>query len=268
MVKFTGGREQPYEHNGKELDRANGLDWCDYGARWYDATRTGWTSVDPLCEKDYDISPYVYCGDSPINAFDPDGKDWIDRNGKIMWNNNITSSNDCDLHKGDVYLGRNVLVGTHNRDSNLKEKINSAKFELYLESNHKCSSATIYGNTVPADVNKYGTLKEGLYPAKIGHRSKYPNEKAIIINNGNSLPTVKGNPHNPQGKPINEQTLSGVFFHVGNTGRKSLQTSKGRPISEGCQTGPCGTGSKQLYDDFMNIVPDNFSGSYYLKSNQ
>ena len=75
MGESTGGSTQPYKYNGKELDRANGLDWCDYGARWYDATRIGWTSADSHCEKYYDISPYVYCEDNPVNAIDSDGRD-------------------------------------------------------------------------------------------------------------------------------------------------------------------------------------------------
>jgi hypothetical protein len=158
------------------------------------------------------------------------------------------------------------LVGTHNRDANLKEPINSARFDLYLEKNKKGPSASIYGNTVPADVKKYGTLKEGIYPAEIGNRSNYPDEKAILINGGRDLPTVNGNPHDPKGKPVEEQTLRGVFFHVGNTGRKSLTTSSGRPISEGCQTGPNQAGSRNLFNDFMNQVPDDFSGYYYLRS--
>ena len=32
------GSVQPYKYNGKELDRTNGLDLYDYGARYYDAT--------------------------------------------------------------------------------------------------------------------------------------------------------------------------------------------------------------------------------------
>ena len=75
MGESIGGSTQPYKYNGKELDRTNGLDWCDYGARWYDATRTGWTSVDPLCEKYYYVSPYVYCMNNPTKFIDPDGRD-------------------------------------------------------------------------------------------------------------------------------------------------------------------------------------------------
>jgi len=30
--------------------------------------------MDPLAEKYYSISPYVYCLDNPINRFDPDGR--------------------------------------------------------------------------------------------------------------------------------------------------------------------------------------------------
>ena len=36
MGESTGSDAQPYKYNGKELDRHSGLDWYDYGARWYD----------------------------------------------------------------------------------------------------------------------------------------------------------------------------------------------------------------------------------------
>ena len=74
MGESTGGEAQPYKYNGKELDRMHGLDWYDYGARHYDATLGRWTTMDPLAEKYYDISPYAYCGNNPVNYFDPDGK--------------------------------------------------------------------------------------------------------------------------------------------------------------------------------------------------
>ena len=65
---------QPYKYNGKELDRTHGLDWYDYGARNYDAIVPVFTSLDPLCEKYYHISPYAYCANNPILFVAPDGR--------------------------------------------------------------------------------------------------------------------------------------------------------------------------------------------------
>ena len=64
---------QPYKYNGKELDRMHGLDTYDYGARQHDPILARWDRMDPLCEKYYGISPYVYCGNSPVNNIDIDG---------------------------------------------------------------------------------------------------------------------------------------------------------------------------------------------------
>ena len=64
---------QQHKYNGKELDRMHGLDWYDYGARNYDAVVPQFTTIDRYCEKYYNISPYVYCGDNPMNAVDLHG---------------------------------------------------------------------------------------------------------------------------------------------------------------------------------------------------
>ncbi|MDE6152429.1 MAG: hypothetical protein K2G12_10665, partial [Prevotella sp.] len=65
---------QHYKYNGKELDRMHGLDWYDYGARNYDPVILQWDRPDPLAEKYYPVSPYVYCMGNPVNAIDPDGR--------------------------------------------------------------------------------------------------------------------------------------------------------------------------------------------------
>lgn len=65
---------QPFKYNGKELDRSFRLDWYDYGARWMDGVGGRWSSMDPLCEKYYSTSPYVYCENDPVNSIDPDGR--------------------------------------------------------------------------------------------------------------------------------------------------------------------------------------------------
>ena len=68
---------QTHKYNGKELDLMHGLNEYDYGARQYDPAIAQFTTVDPLCEKYYHISPYAYCGGNPVNRVDPDGRDFI-----------------------------------------------------------------------------------------------------------------------------------------------------------------------------------------------
>ena len=76
---------QPYKYNGKELNRDNGLDWYDYGARMYDASLGRWHAVDPSGEKYPALGLYAYCKNSPIIRIDPDGKDdyVVNANGAV-----------------------------------------------------------------------------------------------------------------------------------------------------------------------------------------
>lgn len=74
----TGQQAQPYKFGGKELDRMHGLDWYDFGARSYDAAGVPmFTSVDPMAEKLYTISPYAYCAGDPVNKVDRNGE-WVE----------------------------------------------------------------------------------------------------------------------------------------------------------------------------------------------
>ena len=65
---------QPYKYNGKELDTKKGLNWYDYGARMYDAALGRFTTIDPMAEEYYPLSPYAYCLNDPVRLIDPDGK--------------------------------------------------------------------------------------------------------------------------------------------------------------------------------------------------
>ena len=72
---------QPYKYNGKEFDHMHGLNTYDYGARQYNPVTARWDRMDPLCEKYYNVSPYNYCLNNPVNAVDPDGNLTIFING-------------------------------------------------------------------------------------------------------------------------------------------------------------------------------------------
>jgi RHS repeat-associated protein len=65
---------QPYKYNGKELDTRNGLNQYDFSARYMDFAFPHFPAPDPLAEKFYSWSPYVYCYNNPVNFIDPDGR--------------------------------------------------------------------------------------------------------------------------------------------------------------------------------------------------
>ena len=74
-AQMTGETSHPFRFTGKELDKQNGLNMYDFGARWYDVAGVPmWTNVDPLAEKYYPFTPYSYCAGDPVNKFDPDGR--------------------------------------------------------------------------------------------------------------------------------------------------------------------------------------------------
>ena len=65
---------QPYKYGSKELDRTHGLDLYDSEARWYDSLLGRTTTMDPLAEKYYSLSPYLWCAGNPVRFVDPDGR--------------------------------------------------------------------------------------------------------------------------------------------------------------------------------------------------
>lgn len=69
----------------------------DFGARMYNPTIARWTTSDPMSEKYYGISPYVYCLGNPISIIDPNGMDiWtMDEKGNVVW---VKESNDHRLY--------------------------------------------------------------------------------------------------------------------------------------------------------------------------
>jgi len=63
----------PYRYNGKELEAMNGLNEYDYGARRRKTGIPVWTTMDPLAEMYYGVSPYAYCLNNSVKLIDPNG---------------------------------------------------------------------------------------------------------------------------------------------------------------------------------------------------
>ena len=104
----TNGDVQRFKYNGKELERMHGLDWYDYGARHLDAALGRWSTVDPMAEKYYHLSPYNYCGNNPIKFVDPDGrKIYVDEKSReqvLEWINMLSKDQYKIDKDGYLYL--------------------------------------------------------------------------------------------------------------------------------------------------------------------
>jgi len=76
-----------------------------YGARYYDARKSVWLSVDPLAEIYPETSAYMYCAGNPVKLVDPDGCGYElnEGTGEYWWNPNL--HNQEDAAEGFTYMG-------------------------------------------------------------------------------------------------------------------------------------------------------------------
>ena len=100
-------------YNGKEYDPMHGLNLYDYSARQYDPAVGQFTSMDPLCEKYYHISPYAYCAGNPVKYVDPDGMDiWeLDKQGNVTWKEKSESHQLIALDSKGKRTDKSITVG-------------------------------------------------------------------------------------------------------------------------------------------------------------
>jgi RHS repeat-associated protein len=153
---------QPYKYNGKELDTERGLNLYDYSARLMDPALGRFSTVDPLAEKYYGISPYVYCNNNPMKYIDPTGMfydDYFNQQGKYLGTDNsstdyvrVMDDSQWSLNSnGDGTIDQEigVSVGTLHSESNISTE---ASLEIYQ---HYNSTGMPLGNTAP------GAFEEG-----------------------------------------------------------------------------------------------------------
>ena len=111
--------ENKYKYNGKrctersrsDLEGEFGLDWYDYGARFYDAVLGRWHVIDSKAEKYIATTPYAYAVNIPVLFIDPDGNEIkikrIQEEGKkgrvqITLTAKVYNASSKDLSSGDL----------------------------------------------------------------------------------------------------------------------------------------------------------------------
>ena len=76
IAPYSSTSIQPIKFQSKEWSGEKGLTLYDFGARRYDPATGRWISQDPLAEKYYAHSPYLFCAANPVRFVDPMGMIW------------------------------------------------------------------------------------------------------------------------------------------------------------------------------------------------
>jgi RHS repeat-associated protein len=113
----SGRRENKFRYNGKEQQTKefsddSGLEWFDYGARFYDAQIGRWHAVDPLSDSSRRGSVYSSNYNNPILFTDPDGRfaDYYDRGGTYLGTDGVDDDRILLMKEGKAANWENKSV--------------------------------------------------------------------------------------------------------------------------------------------------------------
>ncbi|MDE6379592.1 MAG: hypothetical protein K2L11_03895 [Muribaculaceae bacterium] len=232
---------QPFKFGGKELIATNGINEYDFEARNYYPAVPGFTKPDPMAEKYTWLSPYLYCSNNPVNLVDLDGREWraiISSSGYYVdfsW----IESKDARDENGELlpyHYEQAILFTAEGKDGKT--------FDKESQFNMGSSTAVVYkadgtteefdACTYPSDVDKYATVPEGQYEAKVGkHKNTYAALRLSDIDtqnfSDNSIELGKPNPANP-----NTTKAKGINIHKPGLQNLTGMTRSKQAISQGC----------------------------------
>ena len=211
----------------------------DFGARMYDPLTARWTAQDPLAEKYYAVSPYAYCSANPVNIVDPDGLAWkpLYYNGEYVgyeWISNDDAYENGQLKDGyyeqAIFFTATGTQGSFNKDSD--KNIGTSTAFVYLADG---SIMAYNASTYPADLDKFPTMPEGLYEAKVGkHKGSYDALRLSEIGTenfyANRIDLDNENPAFGDGRTY----AQGINIHKAGLNELTGKTNNGSYISQGC----------------------------------
>jgi RHS repeat-associated protein len=130
-----GASQQPYKYNDKEFIEMHGYDTYDYMARGMYPASARFTTMDPLCEKYYAISPYAYCLNNPVRNVDPDGRGVWDEI-KFTVSHPLIALKIGDYSKGSTNISTNAVrfstrIGLQENAAHEGSQVNAFRHTLW-----------------------------------------------------------------------------------------------------------------------------------------
>ncbi|WP_373552409.1 RHS repeat domain-containing protein [Haliscomenobacter sp.] len=167
----AAARDTKYQYNSKELNDDFGLNWSDYGARWYDASIGRWNGVDLLAEKFTQHTPYNFTLNNPVVFLDPDGMAvYYDYSGNYL--------GDDGTDNDDVYVANKVSTGKDGKLIFHNSKSLGISHDLFL-----AFAATIYSESSGEKTESYIMANIVMNFIKDGKSRLKSLEELVMYNN-------------------------------------------------------------------------------------
>ena len=237
--------EQPYKYNGKEFIEMHGLDEYDSKARWYYPAIARTSTMDPLCENYYDISPYAWCGNNFVKVIDLNGKDWYeDEDGNIIYTDLKSQEELDESDTNGTYLGETYVLFEGSDDESWGEDLtlsgaNANPAQVTIYGINGADDIKVYsGMTIPQS-EQYSTLNAGDYLAYYQDMasSVYGTKGALEKGYAPALTyriQTLDKKEILRGKKNGQETLmTAIFMHRTDWNGKASKSSKGCLIIDG-----------------------------------
>ena len=157
--QYTSWAKNHSPFTGKELDSETGYSY--FGARYYDAELSGlFFSVDPMADKYPNISPFAYCGWSPMKLVDPNGNETTETD--IVNKKNGTCMHIEDGKDQIVLLSEqayNTIVNMGQDSYSSMSESQKKKYNSLLNTGEAVNLNSKLGKTIRAVYAEMGNIK-------------------------------------------------------------------------------------------------------------